>query len=117
MIGGKEKMKIEVKQKHIDLAPKLFSEGDNAKECCPIACAVYEKFPDKLVSVGWISSPKYEDKMFHESFYVSVTDPENDYEELIKEGSITDLEECSKFAERYDNGDAVKPFEFNMEVQ
>jgi hypothetical protein len=46
-------MKIEVKQKHIDMAPKLFSKGVNAKECCPISCAIQEKFPDKLVSVGW----------------------------------------------------------------
>ena len=107
-------MKIEVKQKHIDMAPKLFSKGGNAKECCPIACAVQEKFPDKLVSVGWISSPQYENKMYHESFYVSVTDPENDYEELIKDDSISDLELCSKFAERYDNGDEVKPFEFEI---
>lgn len=110
-------MKIEVKQKHIDMAPKLFSKGENAKECCPIACAVQEKFPDKLVSVGWISSPQYENKMFHESFYVSVTDPENDYEELIKDDSISDLELCSKFAERYDNGNEVKPFEFEFEFK
>lgn len=110
-------MKIEVKQKHIDMAPKLFSKGENAKECCPIACAVQEKFPDKLVSVGWISSPQYENKMFHESFYVSVTDPENDYEELIKDDSISDLELCSKFAERYDNGNEVKPFEFEFKTK
>ena len=66
-------MKIEVKQKHIDLAPKLFSKGVNAKECCPISCAIQEKFPDKLVSVGWIGSPDYASKMFHECFYISVT--------------------------------------------
>jgi len=107
-------MKIEVKQKHIDLAPKLFSKGVNAKECCPISCAVQDKFPDKLVSVGWISSPQYENKMFHESFFISVTDPENDYEEVIKDDSISDLELCSKFAEQYDNGDKVKPFEFEI---
>ena len=110
-------MKIEIKQKHIDMAPKLFSKGVNAKECCPISCAVQEKFPDKLVSVGWISSPKYEDKMFHECFYVSVTDPENDYEEIIQDDSISDLEECSKFAEKYDNGDKVKPFEFEIKIK
>ena len=107
-------MKIEVKQKHIDLAPKLFSKGVNPKECCPISCAIQEKFPDKLVSVGWISSPQYENKTFHESFFISVTDPENDYEEVIKDDSISDLELCSKFAERYDNGDEVKPFEFEI---
>ena len=107
-------MKIEVKQKHIDLAPKLFSKGVNAKECCPISCAVQDKFPDKLVSVGWTSSPQYENKMFHESFFISVTDPENDYEEVIKDDSISDLELCSKFAEQYDNGDKVKPFEFEI---
>ena len=107
-------MKIEVKQKHIDLAPKLFSKGVNPKECCPISCAIQEKFPDKLISVGWISSPQYENKMFHESFFISVTDPENDYEEVIKDDSISDLELCSKFAEQYDNGDKVKPFEFEI---
>jgi hypothetical protein len=52
--------------------------------------------------------------MFHESFYISVTDPENDYEELISDDSITDLEKCSKFAEQYDNGDKVEPFEFEI---
>ena len=41
-------MKIEVKQKHIDMAPKLFSKGVDSKECCPIACAVQEKFPDNV---------------------------------------------------------------------
>ena len=107
-------MKIEVKQKHIDLAPKLFSKGVNAKECCPISCAVQEKFPDKLVSVGWIGSPDYASKMFHESFYISVTDPENDYEEIIKDNSISDIEDCSRFAEKYDNGEKVKPFEFEI---
>lgn len=109
-------MKIEVKQKHIDMAPKLFNKGENPKECCPIACAVQEKFPDKLVSVGWC----HEDDarlMFHEFFYISVTDPENDYEELIKDDSISDLELCSKFAERYDNGDEVKPFEFEFKTK
>jgi hypothetical protein len=107
-------MKIEVKQKHIDLAPKLFSKGVNAKECCPISCAVQDKFPDKLVSVGWMGSPDYASKMFPESFFISVTDPENDYEEVIKDNSISDLELCSKFAEQYDNGDKVKPFEFEI---
>ena len=52
--------------------------------------------------------------MFHESFFISVTDPENDYEEVIKDDSISDLELCSKFAEQYDNGDKVKPFEFEL---
>jgi len=52
--------------------------------------------------------------MFHESFYISVTDPENDYEEVISDELITDLEKCSKFAERYDNGDKVEPFEFEI---
>jgi hypothetical protein len=109
-------MKIEVKQKHIDLAPKLFSKGVNAKECCPISCAIQEKFPDKLVSVGWIGSPDYASKMFHECFYISVTDPEDDYEEIIySDDKIYDLEKCSKFAEQYDNGDKVKPFEFEIE--
>jgi len=108
-------MKIEVKQKHIDLAPKLFSKGVNAKECCPISCAIQEKFPDKLVSVGWIGSPDYASKMFHECFYISVTDPEDDYEEIIySDDKIYDLEKCSKFAEQYDNGDKVKPFEFEI---
>ena len=55
--------------------------------------------------------------MFHEFFYISVTDPENDYEELIKDDSISDLELCSKFAERYDNGDEVKPFEFEFKTK
>ena len=90
-------MKIEVKQKHIDLAPKLFSKGVNAKECCPISCAVQDKFPDKLVSVGWMGSPDYASKMFHESFFISVTDPENDYEEVIKDNSISDLEKINYF--------------------
>ena len=107
-------MKIEVKQKHIDLAPKLFSKGINAKECCPISCAVQEKFPDKLVSVGWCGEVD-SNKMFHEFFYISVTDPENDYDEIIyNDDKIYDLELCSKFAERYDNGDEVKPFEFEI---
>jgi hypothetical protein len=43
-----------------------------------------------------------------------VTDPENDYEEVISDELITDLEKCSKFAEQYDNGDKVKPFEFEI---
>ena len=84
-------MKIEVKQKHIDLAPKLFSKGKNAKECCPIACAIQEKFPDKLVSVGWCNEvDNY--KMFHEFFYISVTYSENDYYEIIySDYKISDL--------------------------
>ena len=53
--------------------------------------------------------------MFHEFFYISVTDPENDYDEIIySDDKISDLELCSKFAERYDNGDKVKPFEFEI---
>ena len=76
-------MKIEVKQKHIDLAHTLFSKGVNAKECCTISCAIQEKFPDKLVSVDWIGSPDYASKMYHECFYISVTDPEDDYVEII----------------------------------
>ena len=116
-------MKIGVKQKHIDMAPKLFSKGENAKECCPIACAVQEKFPDKLVSVGWcdnvhpVYAEKIDTKMFHEHFYISVADPDNDYEEIIQDDSISDLELCSKFAERYDNGDEVKPFEFEIKIK
>lgn len=116
-------MKIEVKQKHIDMAPKLFSKGVNAKECCPIACAVQEKFPDKLVSVGWcanvhpVYAEKIDKKMFHEHFYISVADPDDDYEEIIQDDSISDLELCSKFAERYDNGDKVKPFEFEIKIK
>ena len=107
-------MKIEVKQKHIDMAPKLFSKGVNAKECCPISCAIQEKFPGKLVSVGWCNEID-EYKMFHEFFYISVADPENDYDEIIfSDSKVSDLEECSKFAERYDNGDVVKPFEFEI---
>jgi len=52
--------------------------------------------------------------MFHESFFISVTDPENDYEEIIKDDSISDLEKCSKFAEQYDDGEKVEPFEFEI---
>ena len=48
-------------------------------------------------------------------FYISVTDPENDYEEIIKDDSISDIEDCSRFAEKYDNGEKVKPFEFKIE--
>ena len=108
-------MKIKVKQKHID-ASKIFREKTNVnpKECCPISLALWDKFPWKHISVGWISSPQYENKMFHESFYISVTDPEDDYKELIKDNSISDIEKCSKFAEQYDNGDKVKPFEFEI---
>jgi len=108
-------MKIEVKQKHIDMAPKLFSKGVNAKECCPISCAIQEKFPDKLVSVGWCDEVD-SNKMFHEFFYISVSDPDNDYEEIIySDDKISDLEKCSNFAEKYDNGDEVKPFEFEVD--
>ena len=39
------------------------------------------------------------------------------YEELIKDDSISDLELCSKFAERYDNGNEVKPFEFEFKTK
>ena len=90
------------------MAHKLFSKGKNAKECCPIACAIQEKFPDKLVSVGWCNENDAR-LMFHEFFYISVTDPENNYDEIIySDDKISDLELCSKFAERYDNGDKVK---------
>ena len=107
-------MKIKVKQKHIDLAPKLFSKGVSPKECCPISCAIQEKFPDKLVSVGWCNENDAR-LMFHEFFYISVTDPENDYDEIIySDDKISDLEKCSEFAERYDNGENVKPFEFEL---
>jgi len=107
-------MKIEVKQKHIDLAPKLFSKGKNAKECCPIACAIQEKFPNKVVSVGWCNENDAR-LMFHEFFYISVSDPDDDYEEIIySDDKISDLEKCSKFAEQYDNGDNVQPFEFEL---
>ena len=107
-------MKIEVKQKHIDLAPKLFSKGANPKECCPISCAMQEKFPDKLVSVGWCDEVD-SNKMFHQFFYISVADPEDDYEEIIySDDKISDLEDCSRFAEKYDNGEKVKPFEFEI---
>ena len=107
-------MKIEVKQKHIDMAPKLFSKGVNAKECCPISCAIQDKFPGKLVSVGWCNEvDSY--KMFHEFFYISVSDPDDDYEEIIYcDNKISDLEKCSNFAEKYDNGDKVEPFEFEI---
>ena len=51
----------------------------------------------------------------HEFFYISVTDPENDYDEIIySDDKISDLEKCSKFAERYDNGNKVEPFEFEI---
>jgi hypothetical protein len=54
-------------------------------------------------------------KMFHQFFYISVTDPENDYDEIIySDDKISDLEKCSKFADRYDNGDKVEPFEFEI---
>jgi hypothetical protein len=55
--------------------------------------------------------------MFHEFFYISVTDPENDYDEIIySDDKISDLEKCSKFADRYDNGDKVEPFEFEIKT-
>ena len=38
---------------------------------------------------------------------------ECDYE-LSFEDEISDLEICSNFAEKYDNGEDVKPFEFEL---
>jgi hypothetical protein len=114
-------MKIEVKQKHINLAPKLFSKQGNSSQCCPIAIAVKEKFPNKVVSVGWGDdvSPNYlntiDKKMFHEHFFIAVSEPDGDLDEILyKDGQISDLEICSNFAEKYDNGENVKPFEFEL---
>ena len=114
-------MKIKVKQKHIDLAPKLFSKQGNPTECCPIAIAVGEKYPDKVVSVGWcdnvhpVYAEKIDTKMFHEHFFISVREPDGDLEEILyQNGKISDLEICSNFAEKYDNGENVKPFEFEL---
>ena len=33
---------------------------------------------------------------------------------LLRIGSISDIEDCSRFAEKYDNGEKVKPFEFEL---
>ena len=52
--------------------------------------------------------------MFHELFYISVQDPDNDYKELVDQDSISDIEQCSKFAEKFDEGEEVKPFEFEI---
>jgi predicted component of type VI protein secretion system len=40
-------------------------------------------FQTSLYQLVGLGSPEYANKMFHESFYISVTDPENDYEEII----------------------------------
>ena len=33
---------------------------------------------------------------------------------VVKDDSISDLEKCSKFAEQYDDGEKVEPFEFEI---
>tara|TARA_Y100000004_G_scaffold187426_1_gene240220 strand:+ start:587 stop:919 length:333 start_codon:yes stop_codon:yes gene_type:complete len=107
-------MKIKVEQKHIDAAVLYRSKTEvNPKECCPIALAVWDHFQWKNVSVGWCDDPD-EYKMFHELFYISVQDPDNDYKELVDQDSISDIEQCSKFAEKFDEGEEVKPFEFEI---
>ena len=109
-------MKIKVKQKHIDAAKIYRDKTDvNPTECCPISLALWDKFPWKNISVGWCSRPSDEYKMYHETFYISILDPDDDYKEIINtDNVISDIEDCSRFAEKYDNGDKVKPFEFEI---
>jgi hypothetical protein len=53
--------------------------------------------------------------MFHEHFFIAVSEPDGDLDEILyKDGQISDLEICSNFAEKYDNGENVKPFEFEL---
>ena len=105
-------MKIQVTEKHIELAPKLFKKGRNASECCPIACAVAEKFPKQTVSVGWCDTVNNEKShnLFHDFFYISLKDKKDEMVEL----EILNKEECSRFAEKYDDGQKVNPFEFEI---
>ena len=111
-------MKVKVKQKHIEASKIFRNKTDvNPTECCPISLALWDKFPWKNISVGWCSNPNNENKMFHDMFYISILDPNNHYKQIINtDNIISDLEDCSKFAEKYDDGDKVKPFEFELKV-
>ena len=109
-------MKVKITQKHIDAAKIYRDKTDvNPTECCPISLALWDKFPWKNISVGWCSTPSNANKMFHEIFYISILDPDNNYKQIINTHDIvSDIEDCSRFAEKYDNGEEVKPFEFEL---
>ena len=102
-------MRVKVTQKHID-ASKIFRDKTdvNPTECCPISLALWDNFPWKNISVGWCS---------REIFYISILDPDKDYKQIINTNDVvSDTEDCSRFAEKYDNGDNVKPFEFELKI-
>ena len=94
-------MKVKIKQKHIDAA-KIWRDKTevNPTECCPISLALWDKFPWKNISVGWCSTPSNANKMFHEIFYISILDPDNDYKQIINTHDVvSDIEVLEHYYE------------------
>lgn len=90
-----KKVKIEVKQYHIDSGtPKNFS-------CCPIALAVQEVFPHYVVEVG--------------EFDLTLENGTGDcdYEKYLE--YELPAEACD-FVEQFDSGHYVRPFDFELEI-